>query len=159
MRVTKKFPGFILGPLDIRVESNNTLVIVGPTGSGKTTILNLIAGLVKPDSGSVLLDSIDITNDAVHLRRTGYTFQNPSLLPHLNAFENIVFGLSKKDRKENEDQVRRVLNDLGILHLVHRNTMDLSGGELQKISLARMLVTNPRVILMDEPLAHLNRAY
>lgn len=157
VRITKKFPGFMLGPLDIRVENNNTLVVVGPTGSGKTTILNLIAGLVNPDSGSVLVNGIDITNNPVHLRRTGYTFQNPSLLPHLNAYENIVFGLSKKDKKENEAQVRRLLNDLGILHLVNRNTMDLSGGELQKISLARMLVTNPRVILMDEPLAHLDQ--
>ncbi len=157
VRITKKLPGFMLGPLDIRVENNNTLVIVGPTGSGKTTILNLIAGLVNPDSGSVLLNGIDITNKPVHLRRTGYTFQNPRLLPHLNAYENIVFGLSKKDRKENEAQVRRLLNDLSILHLLHRNTRDLSGGELQKISLARMLVTNPRVILMDEPLAHLDQ--
>jgi ABC-type Fe3+/spermidine/putrescine transport system ATPase subunit len=154
--ITKKFPCFILGPLDIRVETNHTLVIVGPTGSGKTTVLNLIAGLVNPDSGSVLIDGIDITNDPVHLRRIGYIFQNPSLLPHLNAYENIVFGLSKKDRKQNEVQVRRLLKDLDILHLVHRHTRDLSGGELQKVSLARMLVTNPGVILMDEPLAHLD---
>ena len=155
--ITKKFPGFMLGPLDIRVETNDTLVIVGPTGSGKTTILNLIAGLVIPDSGSVLLNGSDITNNPVHLRRTGYTFQSPSLFPHLNAYENIVFGLAKKDRKENDAQVRKLLHDLGILHLVDRNTMDLSGGELQKISLARTLVTNPRVILMDEPLAHLDQ--
>jgi molybdopterin-binding protein len=147
----------MLGPLDIRVESDNILVIVGPTGSGKTTILNLIAGLVNPDSGSVLLNGIDITSAAVHLRRTGYTFQNLSLFPHLNVFDNIVFGLSKKDRKESETSMKRLLSDLGISHLVHRNTMDLSGGELQKISLARMLVTNPRVILMDEPLAHLDQ--
>ena len=155
--ITKKFPGFMLGPLDIRVETNDTLVIVGPTGSGKTTILNLIAGLVNPDSGSVSLNGSDITNNPVHLRRTGYTFQSPSLFPHLNAYENIVFGLAKKDRKENDAQVRKLLHDLGILHLVDRNTMDLSGGELQKISLARTLVTNPRVILMDEPLAHLDQ--
>jgi molybdopterin-binding protein len=155
--ITKKFPGFMLGPLDIRVETNDTLVIVGPTGSGKTTILNLIAGLVIPDSGSVLLNGSDITNNPVHLRRTGYTFQSPSLFPHLNAYENIVFGLAKKDRKENDSQVRKLLDDLGILHLVDRNTIDLSGGELQKISLARTLVTNPRVILMDEPLAHLDQ--
>ena len=98
--ITKKFPGFMLGPLDIRVETNDTLVIVGPTGSGKTTILNLIAGLVIPDSGSVLLNGSDITNNPVHLRRTGYTFQSPSLFPHLNAYENIVFGLLKKIEKK-----------------------------------------------------------
>jgi molybdopterin-binding protein len=157
VRITKKFPGFILGPLDLRVETNNTLVIVGPTGSGKTTILNLIAGLENPDSGSVLLNGVDITRNPVHLRHTGYTFQNPSLLPHLDVYENIVFGLSKQDRKEDKSQISSLLNDLDILHLAHRNTRDLSGGEVQKISLARMLVTNPQVILMDEPLAHLDQ--
>ena len=157
VRITKKFPGFILGPIDLRIETNNTLVIVGPTGSGKTTILNIIAGLENPDSGAVLLDGFDITRNPVHLRRSGYIFQNPSLLPHLDVYENIVFGLSKQDRKEDKSQISNLLNDLGILHLAHRNTSDLSGGEVQKISLARMLVTNPRVILMDEPLAHLDQ--
>lgn len=155
--ISKRFSGFKLGPLDIRVETDNTLVIVGPTGSGKTTILNLITGLVKPDSGSILLNGIDITNNPVHLRRTGYIFQNPSLLPHLDVYENIVFGLSKKDRNEKGAQVRRLLDDLSISHLLRRNIRDLSGGELQKISLARTLVTNPQVILMDEPLAHLDQ--
>jgi ABC-type sugar transport system ATPase subunit len=152
IRITKKFPVFILGHLDLRIETNDTLVIVGPTGSGKTTILNIIAGSEIPDSGSALLDGLDITRNPVRLRRTGYIFQNPSLLPHLDVYETIVFGLSKQDRKEDESQISNLLTDLGILHLAHRNTRDLSGGEVQKISLARMLVTNPRVILMDEPL-------
>ena len=155
--LTKRFSGFTVGPLNIRVETNNILVIVGPTGSGKTTILNLIAGLLKPDSGSIWLDGIDITNNPVHLRHIGYIFQNSTLLPHLNVYENIVFGLPKKDRNEKEVQVRRLLDDLGISHLVYRNTRDLSGGELQKISLARTLITNPRIILMDEPLAHVDQ--
>lgn len=155
--ISKRFSGFTLGPLDIRVETDNTLVIVGPTGSGKTTILNLITGLVKPDSGSILLNGIDITNNPVHLRRTGYIFQKPSLLPHLDVYENIVFGLAKKDRNKKGAQVIGLLDHLGISHLIRRNISDLSGGELQKISLARTLVTDPQVILMDEPLAHIDQ--
>lgn len=125
IRITKKFPSSVLGPLDIRIETNNTLVIVGPTGNGKTTTLNLIAGFVNPDWESVLVDGLDITNNPVHLRRTGYTFQNPSFLPHLNAYENIVFGLARVDWKENEAQIRELLDVFGILHLIYRNTRDI----------------------------------
>jgi molybdopterin-binding protein len=156
VRITKKFPGFTLGPLNLRIENGKILVIIGPTGSGKSTILNLIAGLLKPDSGSILLDGLDITTVPVHLRRIGITFQNPSLFPNLNSYDNIVFGLSKKARKENELQIERLLEDLKLLHIMDRNTVGLSGGEMQKVSLARMLVTNPKIMLMDEPLAHLD---
>jgi molybdopterin-binding protein len=154
--VVKKFPGFTLGPLDLRIENAKILVIIGPTGSGKSTILNLIAGLLKPDSGSILLDGLDITNLPIHLRRIGITFQNPSLFPNLNSYENVVFGLSKKARRENDLEIRKLLKDLNILHIINRNTQGLSGGEMQKVSLARMLVTNPKIMLMDEPLAHLD---
>ncbi len=156
VRITKKFPGFTLGPIDLKIENNKILVIIGPTGSGKSSILNLIAGILKPDSGSILMDGLNITNLPVHLRRIGFTFQNPSLFPHLNAYDNIVFGLAKRTKKENDLQIRKLLKELGISHISYRNTEGLSGGEMQKISLARMLVTNPKIMLMDEPLAHLD---
>ena len=132
--------------------------MIGPTGSGKTTVLNLIAGLLEPDNGSILMDGLDITSLPVEARKIGYTFQNPSLFPHLNVYENIIFGLTKKNRKNdnNDLQITRLLNDLGISHLTSRNIQELSGGEMQKISLARMLVTKPKIMLMDEPLAHLD---
>jgi molybdopterin-binding protein len=154
--VVKKFPGFTVGPLDLRIENAKILVIIGPTGSGKSTILNLIAGLLRPDSGSILLDGLDISNLPIHLRRIGITFQNPSLFPNMNSYENIVFGLTKKARKENDLQIKELLKDLNILHIIDRNTQGLSGGEMQKVSLARMLITDPKIMLMDEPLAHLD---
>ena len=134
------------------------MVIIGPTGSGKTTVLNLICGLLKPDCGSVIVDGVDITTIPVESRKIGYTFQNPSLFPHMNVYENIVFGLKKKTeaRKDTDVEIKKLLEDLGISQLSQRRIDGLSGGEMQKVSLARMLVTKPKIILMDEPLAHLD---
>ena len=152
--------GFRLGPLNLKVSDDQILVIIGPTGSGKTTVLNLISGLLKPDCGSILLDGRDITSVPVEGRNIGYTFQNPSLFPHLNVYENIIFGIKKKwrHRNNNEVEVNNMLENLGISHLSHRRIQGLSGGEMQKVSLARMLITKPKIILMDEPLAHLDLA-
>jgi ABC-type Fe3+/spermidine/putrescine transport system ATPase subunit len=154
--ITKKFPGFILGPLDLKIENGKVLVIIGPTGSGKSTILNLIAGLLKPDSGSISIDGLHITNMPIHLRRIGITFQNPSLFPNMSTYENIVFGLTKKARKENNLKIMKLLKDLNLSQIIERNTQGLSGGEMQKVSLARMLITDPKIMLLDEPLAHLD---
>ena len=148
----------MLGPLNLKVNDNEILVMIGPTGSGKTTVLNLICGLLKPDGGCILVDGTDITTIPIESRMIGYTFQNPSLFPHLNVYQNIAFGLAKKTaRKKNTIvEIKKLLDDLGISHLTNRRIQGLSGGEMQKVSLARMLVTKPRIILMDEPLAHLD---
>jgi molybdopterin-binding protein len=157
VNVTKKFNGgFALGPLDLKINDNEILVMIGPTGSGKTTILNIISGLLKPDSGSILVDGQDITTLPVESRNVGYLFQNPTLFPHLNVYENIVFGLTKKTRNQDDHVIRILLKDMGILQLLDRHIQGLSGGEMQKISLARMLVTKPKIMLMDEPLTHLD---
>ncbi len=156
VNVTKDFPGFRIGPLNLKVDDDNILVMIGPTGSGKTTILNLIVGLIKPDSGSITIDGVDVTNQPVESRNIGYSFQNPCLFPHMRVYENITFGLKKKDRKKKELQINGLFESLGILHLLNRDIYGLSGGEMQKISLARMLITEPKIMLMDEPLAHLD---
>ena len=155
VNLTKNFPGFTLGPLNLKIDSE-ILVMIGPTGSGKTTALNLIAGMLKPDKGSVILDGSDITNLPVESRRIGYVFQTPSLFPHLNVYENIIFGLPKRERREKNLRVKKFLDDLGISHLSDRRVQGLSGGEMQKVSLARMLAVEPKIILLDEPLAHLD---
>ncbi len=155
--LTKNFPGFTLGPLDLKVESE-VLVMIGPTGSGKTTTLNLIAGMIKPDEGSVALNGSDITSMSVESRRIGYVFQSPNLFPHLNVYENVIFGIPKRDRQRKNLHVKKLLEDLGIPHFSDRKVQGLSGGEMQKVSLARTLAVEPRIILLDEPLAHLDPA-
>ncbi|MBA3977737.1 MAG: ATP-binding cassette domain-containing protein [Nitrosopumilus sp.] len=156
VNVTKTFPGFTLGPINLRLSDDMILVLIGPTGSGKSTILNLIIGLIKPDTGSIYLDGVDITKVPIESRKIGYSFQNPTLFPHMSVFENIVFGLKKGDKRLKEPQIKRLTESFGISHLLNRKINGLSGGEMQKISLARMLVTEPKIMLMDEPLAHLD---
>jgi len=159
INLTKKFVGgFTLGPLNLKVNNNQILVIIGPTGSGKTTVLNLISGLLKPDGGSIMVDGRDITSVPVERRKIAYTFQNPSLFPHMNVYENIIFGIKKKwkDMNNSNVEINSLLADLGVSQLTHRRIHGLSGGEMQKVSLARMLITKPKIILMDEPFAHLD---
>ena len=156
INVTKSFPGFTLGPINLKLQDNTIMVLIGPTGSGKSTLLNLITGLAKPDKGSIHINGIDLTNTPIESRRIGYCFQNPSLFPHLNVSENIVFGIMKRDIDSMKLRIKRLVESFGLSHLLDRNVVGLSGGEMQKVSLARMLVTKPKIMLMDEPLVHLD---
>ena len=156
INLVKSFPGFTLGPIDLKLQDNTIMVLIGPTGSGKSTLLNLIVGLTKPDKGSIYINDVDITNTPIESRRIGYSFQNPSLFPHLNVYENIVFGIRKSIRDNKRSQINRLVESFGVSHLLDRDIHALSGGEMQKISLARMLVTKPKIMLMDEPLVHLD---
>ena len=100
INVIKSFPGFTLGPIDLKLQDNTIMVLIGPTGSGKSTLLNLIVGLTKPDRGYIYINGVDITNTPIESRRIGYSFQNPSLFPHLNVYENIVFGIRKRHHQK-----------------------------------------------------------
>ena len=134
------------------------MVILGPTGSGKTTLINLIAGILSPNKGKIVLNGIDITKIPIESRKVGFVFQDSTLFPHLNVHQNILFGLTR-DELHNEERmimVRKIIEDLGIANLLNRTIDGLSGGESQKVSLAQMLVTRPRIILLDEPLSHLD---
>jgi molybdopterin-binding protein len=156
INVTKAFPGFTLGPINLKLPDDMILVLIGPTGSGKSTLLNLIIGLIKPDTGAIYIDGIDIAKIPVESRKIGYSFQNPTLFPHMSVYENIIFGLKKNEKKSKDLQFRKLCESFGISHLLDRKINGLSGGEMQKISLARMLITDPKIMLMDEPLAHLD---
>lgn len=156
INLIKSFPGFTLGPIDLKLQDNTIMVLIGPTGSGKSTLLNLIVGLTKPDRGYIYINGVDITNTPIESRRIGYSFQNPSLFPHLNVYENIVFGIRKSIRDIKKSQINKLVESFGVSDLLDRDIHALSGGEMQKISLARMLVTKPKIMLMDEPLVHLD---
>lgn len=151
------FHSFTLGPLSLSIDEG-IMVVLGPTGSGKTTLINSIAGILSPDKGKIILNGLDITKIPIESRKIGYVFQDSALFPHLNVNQNILFGLTSREiqNKEMITMVRKTIGDLGIENLLHRRIDGLSGGELQKVSLAQMLVRKPKIILLDEPLSHLD---
>jgi molybdopterin-binding protein len=151
------FHSFKLGPLSLSMDEG-IMVVLGPTGSGKTTLINSIAGILSPDKGKIILDGLDITKIPIESRKVGYVFQDSALFPHLNVNQNILFGLTSREIENEETitMVRKIIGDLGIDNLLHRKIDGLSGGELQKVSLAQMLVRKPKITLLDEPLSHLD---
>ncbi len=156
VNVTKIYPGFKLGPINLTLDHNQVLVLIGATGSGKSTLLNITTGLIKPDTGSIYVDDIDITRLPIESRKIGYLTQKPSLFPHMNVYKNIVFGLKKRVEKDLELKIRSLVEAFELAHLLDKSIDMLSGGEMQKVALARMLVLEPKIMLMDEPLAHLD---
>ena len=165
LRNTSKRFGKIqaLGEANLAVREGECLVIAGPSGAGKTTLLRLVAGLEKPDSGDVVIEGRTVNKDGAWIRRTGMTFENYALYPHLTVRDNIAFPLRSKaarngaNRQESEEsRVRRIAEMLRIEELLDRQTDQLSGGQRQRVSLARCLVRDAVVFLLDEPLAHLD---
>lgn len=138
-------------------------VITGPSGSGKTTLLNMISGLTRPDSGritirgDILFDSALGIDVPVHKRRSGYVFQEARLFPHLSVRHNLTYGRWFTRPAVGAPSVNDVAALLGINHLLNRNTEKLSGGEKQRVAIGRTLLTNPRILVMDEPLSALDR--
>jgi len=132
--------------------------ILGPSGSGKSTTLSMIAGLIEPDDGAVYLDGKDITNLPAEKRDFGLVFQNYSLFPHLSVVENVEFGLRVRGigKKERHQRALEALERVHIHHLQDRRVQQISGGEQQRVALARSIIYNPRVLLLDEPLSALD---
>lgn len=148
--------------LDVAFESEGGVsAFFGPSGSGKTSVINAIAGLSQPDAGHirvgdrVLFDSAKGVNVPPHKRQIGYVFQEPRLFPHMSVLENIEYGRPQQSQSAPLDAG---LAALGIDHLLQRRPGDLSGGEAQRVAIARALTSQPKVLLMDEPLAALDAA-
>ena len=143
-----------LAEIDLKVISGEFLTILGPSGSGKTTVLNLIAGMVEPTAGRIWINGTDATRMPPSKRGLGMVFQNYALMPHMTVFENIAFPL--RVRKLPMDEIKRkvaeVLDVVRLPDVAQRKPSELSGGQQQRVSIARCLVYNPSIILMDEPL-------
>jgi molybdate transport system ATP-binding protein len=149
--------------LDVAMEASEGFTILfGASGAGKTTLLNCIAGICRPDSGriavsgTVFFDAEKRFSLPVAQRRVGYVFQDLALFPHLTAEQNIGYGLAKLDRQDQKTRTNAILSSFRIEHLRRRKPAQISGGERQRVALARALVTDPRVLLLDEPLAALD---
>jgi molybdate transport system ATP-binding protein len=165
VRIRKAFSGELAAgfALDVALALRRGITILfGASGAGKTTLLDCIAGLQAPDSGSVaigdrvLFDSERRINVPARSRNIGYVFQDLALFPHLSVESNVAYGLAGIDPQERELRVVRALESLGIAELRKRRPAQLSGGERQRVALARALVTQPCLLLLDEPLAALD---
>ncbi len=159
--ITKKFRRHTaLSDLSLDIGDGEFFVLLGPTGAGKTTTLRLIAGLDAPDSGSILIGGADVGKWSAAERDVALVFQYYSLYPHYTVRENLEFPLKSKHRRFSADEisgrVARAAKTLRIDHLLERKTDRLSGGEMQRVSIGRAIVRQPRVFLMDEPLSNLD---
>jgi ABC-type Fe3+/spermidine/putrescine transport system ATPase subunit len=136
------------------------VVLLGPSGCGKTTLLRIIAGLEQPDDGRILLHDSDLTPIPVHKRGFGMVFQDYALFPHKNVFDNVAFGLKMLgwERPSIAERVGQVLSLVDLAGFGERPIHELSGGEQQRVALARSLAPAPRLLLLDEPLGALDRA-
>lgn len=149
-----------LDRIDFVAEDNSYIALLGPSGSGKTSLLRVIAGFEAPDTGRIWFQGRDITDLPAHERGIGFVFQNFALFPHLTIFENVAFGLRngaiKVPDAEITDRVRASIDMVGLGGLEDRNPDQISGGQKQRVALARSLVMQPKLVLLDEPLGALD---
>jgi ABC-type Fe3+/spermidine/putrescine transport system ATPase subunit len=162
VNVAKKLRDFELD-VGFTVEKGEILALIGENGCGKTTVLNLVSGLVAPDRGAISLDGRQLYDDEkvnvpTEARNIGYMFQNYALFPHMSVYDNVAFGLRarKIPSAEVENKVRRALELRGLWGLRDEKATRLSGGQKQKVALSRALVIDPCVLLLDEPLSSLD---
>ncbi|HDH07008.1 MAG TPA: ABC transporter ATP-binding protein [Thermoproteales archaeon] len=154
-RLWKNFGDFLIRDITLRVEAGDYFVVLGPSGAGKTLLLQLIAGIYKPDKGRIYFGDRDVTYTPPEKRGVGYLPQTIALFPNMNVYENIAFPLRirKLPEKEVKERVLEVSESLGIRNLLGRDIRTLSGGEAQRVALARALIARPNVLLLDEPLS------
>jgi len=160
--------GTVLPVLDIaefRVAAGEQMVLVGRSGSGKTTLLHIIAGISRPDSGSVRIDGIDVgllseaECDAFRAERIGYVFQTFNLLGAFSALENVLLAMRFARGRHDPKRARELLERVGIAHRMHHKPAMLSVGEQQRVAVARALANRPKVLLADEPTANVDPAH
>jgi ABC-type Fe3+/spermidine/putrescine transport system ATPase subunit len=149
---------FVMRNISFGVDEGAYFILLGPSGAGKSLILELIAGFYRPTYGSIFIKGKNITEQAIQEREVGLLFQDFAIFPHLSVFNNIAYPVRKKIKNKMElaALIENIAIDLEVSHLLHRNPTTLSGGEQQRVALARTLIRKPAVLLLDEPLAALD---
>lgn len=156
-----KLPGFSLASVDLCVDQGTFFCLLGPTGSGKTLILESVVGIVPIAAGQIIVSGRDVTGLPPEQRGVGIVYQDCALFPHLSVVQNIEYGLRYHNGSNsgNRRQCRDFIDRLGLDRLLNRSVTTLSGGEKQRVALARALATSPQVLLLDEPLASLDPCF
>jgi iron(III) transport system ATP-binding protein len=148
--------------VDLEVPRGSLTGLLGPSGCGKTTVLRMIAGLLAPDAGEILIDGVPVADHRTHVppekRPVGLVFQDYALFPHLSVARNVAYGLGHLPRRERKDRVHEVLDLVGLADLGRRLPTALSGGQQQRVALARALAPSPELVLLDEPFSNLDAA-
>ena len=149
----------VLDGVNLHVAAGEVVALLGPSGSGKSTLLRVVAGLITPDRGSVVVNGTDVTAMPTHRRSVGMVFQNEHLFPHLSVGGNIGFGLrvAGVGTRARTEKVDELLELVGLGGFANRRIDNLSGGEAKRVALARSLAPAPKVLLLDEPLTGLDR--
>ena len=152
----------ILDVPEFHVEAGEQVVLLGPSGCGKTTLLHIIAGLTKPDSGKVVLDGVELTKyseavrDRIRADKLGYVFQTFNLLDGFSALENVLLGMTFAKKKIDPARANTLLNEVGLGHRLGNKPQQLSVGERQRVAVARALANEPKLLLADEPTANVD---
>jgi len=148
----------VLKPIDLTITPGEFFFLLGPSGCGKSTLLRIIAGFIKPDSGSILFDSHNVTTLPPEKRDAAMVFQNYALWPHMTVFENVAFGLETRDIRGEikKNRVMTALEMVKLADLAERKPASLSGGQQQRVALARAIAVKPKMLLLDEPLSNLD---
>lgn len=157
--VNKKYNGqIVLEDISFEVNEGEFVSILGSSGCGKTTLLKILIGIEKPDTGEVFKDGVDITNNSPSKRGMGLVFQNYALFPNMNVYNNVAYALKcqKLPKEEIKKRVEDVLSTVGLSDFANKRPSKMSGGQQQRVAIARTLALNPDIILFDEPMAALD---